>query len=246
MDRAVTVLTTEYSGPVASLHLHGVSGLGVARALLRMGTTRRPLRHVPGLRFWKLLGTGDGRTYTLDDADPNHWALFAVWDSIEDLRAYEASDLANRWTQIADESWTALLRPIASHGQWAGRDPFNDATTAAPTRRPAPDARIAALTRAKIRPSQWRSFWKAVPPVATHAKQAPGLLWGIGIGEAPVGLQATFSLWTDEASLRTFAYQGAAHVAVIEQTKTQGWYSEELFARFEVLETSGTVKGVAW
>ncbi len=42
-------------------------------ALLRMGYERLSLRSVPGLRFAKLLGTGDGRTFTLRDADPRHW-----------------------------------------------------------------------------------------------------------------------------------------------------------------------------
>jgi heme-degrading monooxygenase HmoA len=230
-------------GPVASLNLHGVSGMSVGRAVLLMGASRRPLQRVPGLRFWKLLGTGDGRTFTLRDADPQRWGLFAVWDSVDALRAYENSEVARRWTSIADESWSAILRPVASHGLWAGRDPFAGADLTRPQQA---GNRIAALTRAKVKPSQWRSFWKAVPPVAADALHAPGLRWGIGIGEAPVGLQATFSLWDDEPSLRAFAYRGAAHAAVIEETKTRGWYSEELFARFEVLSTVGTVEGVAW
>jgi hypothetical protein len=260
MDSAVNVrpgdesaglpLPSSLNGPVASLHLYGVSGVGVGRALIRMGTSRRQLRNVPGLRFWKLLGTGDGRTFTVQDADPNRWGLFAVWDSIENMRAYEMSRSGLGWSSMADETWSAVLRPLASHGLWAGREPFAginlSRSPGAPGGSIGSPARVAALTRARIRPSQWRAFWNAVPPVATAASNAPGLQWAVGIGEAPVGLQATFSLWDSESSLRTFAYQGAAHSVAIEQTKLTGWYSEELFARFEVLSTQGTVEGVAW
>jgi hypothetical protein len=67
------------------------------------------------------------------------------------------------------------------------------------------------------------------------------LISAIGIGEAPIGLQGTFSLWSSAASLRDFAYKGKAHQVAIEQTKQFNWYSEELFARFEVLELRGSI-----
>jgi len=36
----------------------------------------------------------------------------------------------------------------------------------------------------------------------------------------------------------------APHAGVIERTNREGWYAEELFARFGVLSTSGTLDGV--
>jgi hypothetical protein len=70
------------------------------------------------------------------------------------------------------------------------------------------------------------------------------LLAAIGIGEAPIGLQGTFSIWQDGAALRTFAYEGNAHKSAIAKTAELNWYSEELFARFGVREISGTLNGV--
>ena len=67
----------------------------------------------------------------------------------------------------------------------------------------------------------------------------PGLRYRIGIGEAPVGLQGTFSVWNDAAAVRDFAYALPAHRDVIEQTRARDWYSEELFARFALLEVTG-------
>ena len=41
----------------------------------------------------------------------------------------------------------------------------------------------------------WRTFWASVPPVADALDDSPGLMLRVGIGEAPVGLQGTFSVW---------------------------------------------------
>ena len=79
-------------------------------------------------------------------------------------------------------------------------------------------------------------FWRSVPPVTISLKSAPGLVAAIGIGEAPIGLQGTFSLWESAAAIRDFAYKGAAHQKAIADTSAYKWYSEELFARFAVHE----------
>jgi hypothetical protein len=73
-------------------------------------------------------------------------------------------------------------------------------------------------------------------------KAAPGLVAAIGIGEAPIGLQGTFSLWESGAAIRDFAYKGAAHQKAIADTSAYNWYSEELFARFAVRELRGTLQ----
>ena len=83
-----------------------------------------------------------------------------------------------------------------------------------------------------------------MPPVSADLHEAPGLRLALGIGEAPIGLQGTFSLWSSASALNAFAYERAAHAAVIGRTAREGWYAEELFARFGVLSTSGTLDGV--
>jgi hypothetical protein len=85
-------------------------------------------------------------------------------------------------------------------------------------------------------------FWRAVPPVTESLHSSPGLLNAIGIGEAPIGLQGTFSIWENAATLREFAYKGDAHVKAIAATQTNKWYSEELFARFAVIQEQGVLK----
>jgi len=99
------------------------------------------------------------------------------------------------------------------------------------------------LTRARIRSSRSLAFWRAVPPVSADLHRQPGLRYAIGIGEAPFGLQATFSVWRSNADLTAYAYARPRHREVIQRTRDEGWYAEELFSRFAVLTTQGSVEG---
>jgi hypothetical protein len=65
----------------------------------------------------------------------------------------------------------------------------------------------------------------------------------MGIGEAPIGLQGTFSLWRDAAAIRRFAYESPGHQKAIDRTHETDWFAEELFARFAVLDVDGTIDG---
>lgn len=226
--------------PLTTLHLFGLAPASVPAAVVRMGLDRRPLARTPGLRFWKLLGTGDGRTFTLRDSDPLRWGLLAVWDHPADLAAFERrSSVAAGWGRLARERWRVDLRPLRSRGTWSRRTPFGRDTSRAEA-----GTCVAAITRARIRPRQSLAFWRAVPPVAAEANTAPGLRFAIGIGESPIGLQGTFSVWDSPAALVGFAYRAPAHRDAIAQTVLRGWYAEELFARFAVLQATGTIDGI--
>jgi heme-degrading monooxygenase HmoA len=225
---------------IVRLDVFGVRGLGIAKAFLHMGLDRPRLRAItPRPTFWKLLGTGSGETFTMRDADPRHWALLTVWDEDDDAQRFAESKVVRSWAQRANEQATVLMEPIASHGTWAGRTPF----TADPALGRSWNGPVAAITRARIRPSQWRSFWSSVPPVSTDLRNDPAVLATLGIGEAPVGLQGTFSIWRSAEAIRAFAYQRPEHAAVITRTHERQWYSEELFARFAVRSAEGTVNG---
>jgi hypothetical protein len=228
---------TEPVPALVTLHLWRVEASGVPRALLRMGRDRTRVRRTPGLRFAKLLGTGDGRTFTVRDADPHRWGLLASWTSPEAAQEFERrSPVAAAWRRLAVEAWRADLRPVASRGTWSGRQPFGDPV---PKRSDGP---VAALTRARLRPAAAVGFWRAVPPVSADLRDRPGLRAAVGIGEAPLGLQGTFSLWESGAAVREFA-RGQAHAEVVARTAPERWYAEELFARFDVVETTGTLDG---
>jgi len=222
---------------VVSLHLYGVEGLGVARALGHMGFDRGPLRRLPGATFVKLLGTGSGRTFTPRDSDPHHWGVLACWRDVDGPDRYEAARSHASWTRSAHEQGRILMRPLASRGTWARRQPFGDPVAHRW------DGPVAAVTRARIKPSLWRTFWSAVPPVSGDLREVDGLALAIGVGEAPVGLQGTFSLWSSSAALTEFAHRRSPHVEVMRRTHDVDWYAEELFARFAVVDVRGTYRG---
>ncbi len=204
---------------------------------------RRGIRRVRGLRFAKLLGTGSGQTFAMRDADPRHWALLTVWDGPADAAAFHCGPVHRAWQRLADEQLSVSMVPVAARGQWSGAEPF-----AVPAHEPAPPPGLAAgpmaaITRARLRPSRMIGFWRAVPPVAAELRSSPGLLMAMSMGEAPVGLAGTFSLWSSGDEMSRFARASPAHAAAIRRTEPQRWFAEELFARFAVQSAHGHYLG---
>ena len=82
-----------------------------------------------------------------------------------------------------------------------------------------------------------------MPPVSLDLRSDPGVLFTLGIGEAPVGLQGTFSIWRDAKAISDFAYRRPAHAEVVRKTHDLDWYAEEMFTRFQVDSVRGTYNG---
>jgi hypothetical protein len=207
-------------------------------AFAQMALAPRKLNRIDGLRFWKLLGSGHGSGFSLR---PNfsRYGLLAVWESIEAADYFFAnSELIQSYRQHAEEIWTARLLPIQAHGSWSGTNPFLPVTPTALTNGP-----IAVLTRATIRWSRLSAFWSAVPSTSRALDGANGLLASIGVGEAPFFRQATFSLWRSETEMKAFAYATPGHREAMRRTRDEGWYAEELFARFVPIASEGTWGG---
>jgi hypothetical protein len=217
--------------PVTVIYFWKIKSSDIGFALLRMALDRGSLRRIKGVQFAKMLGTGKGETFTPRDADANQWGALIVIDSAN-LQALDDSKLIKRWRAHSLSEVRYLLDPISSHGLWTKKNPF--AYSSVQT-----DGEVVAITRARIKWFQNFRFWRAVPPVTTSLHSSPGLIATIGIGEAPIGLQGTFSRWKTGADLRNFAYKGAAHQGAIAATERHNWYAEELFARFAVRDIRG-------
>jgi hypothetical protein len=235
------------TAPVVSLHVWRVPGPAVPLALGRLAVDRFRLRRAVrghGVRFGKLLGTGTGQGFGPTDADPTRYAAVTVFDDEEAARRFDAGPLVAGWDRLARAGVRLRLQPIASRGRWSGRDPFPTPSQAKAT--PAPTEPVVAITRARLRPSRAVTFWRAVPPVATALRDAPGLLARFGVGEAPIGWQGTVSVWRTNAELVDFAYRQPEHRAAIARTATARWYAEELFARFAVCDITGDRSVLGW
>jgi hypothetical protein len=227
--------------PIASFHLARYPTRLVPVLVWRAATQRRALRRADGMRFWKILGTGRGRTMGAS-ADLRRWALFAVWDDDAALDRFLAgSAVARHWAQ-ADEAWHVRLRPVRAHGRWSGADVPALLDRAAPP--PGDDEPVAVLTRARIRVRHLAAFHRAVPDAEANLHDQGGLLATVGIGEAPFVRQGTFSLWRSLPDVVAYAYRDDRHADVVQRTRAGSWYGEELFARFRPYHSAGTWEGV--
>ena len=209
--------------------------------LAQMGTSPGTLKGVPGLRFFQLLGSGAANGFGfLPNLD--RYGFLGVWDSPEAATTFfEAHTLWADYQQRSAETWTAQLAPLRSHGLWNKTNPFDykdERATEAEATGP-----VAVLTRASIRLRRAWRFWGFVEPTSRALAEAPGVRLAIGLGELPLVRQATFSVWDSAAAMQQYAYRDERHREVIQLTRREGWYGEELFARFRVLGTYGTVDG---
>jgi len=203
-------------------------------AILHMGLDRLALARRSDVKFWKLLGAGKGETFTPKDADILRWGLLVVVDKDSEIAN---SKIIKRWKKKSQSQFSAQLSPISVNGAWSKKSPFDQIPKVTNDW----SGKVVAITRARIK---WRKnviFWNSVPPVTTSLHSSPGLISAIGIGEAPIGLQGTFSIWESGEAIKNFAYSGAAHKEAIKATHRHAWYAEEMFARFALIESRGSL-----
>ena len=209
--------------------------------LAQMGTSPPSLKKVPGLRFFKLMGSGAASGFGFW---PNldRYGLMAVWDDAAAASAFfERHPLWAGYRHHSAEQWAVHLAPIKAQGLWDGQNPFAvEPAAAAPA---VVDAPVAVLTRASIRWRKASRFWQFVEPTSAALAQVAGVRAAIGLGELPLVRQATFSVWDSVQAMKDYAYKDVRHREVIQLTHRENWYGEELFARFRVLGSTGTLDG---
>jgi hypothetical protein len=162
------------------------------------------------------------------------YALLCIWKNEEAANTFFENKFPQfQYVKKARGFQTVYLYNIAGHGTWGGLNPFRSVEL------PWQNTPIAVLTRATIRWKDMIRFWKDVPPVSKSLLSSYAPLFAAGIGEMPFRYQATFSVWPDAGSMKSFAYKDAAHASMITKTHRTGWYSESLFARFIPFKSMG-------
>jgi len=234
--------------PTATLSLFRFQGLGPRLWVIgQMALARLALRRAPHLMFWKLCGSGTGEGFT---PRPNWgvWAILAVWPDEATARLQTTqSPVWRRWRHRAVEGCTVFMQPLSARGSWGGVNPFvPEPQTVSQTVSPPDEATgpLAVLTRASVKPRRVLRFWARVPDISAVIGQDPSVLFKIGIGEVPLLHQTTFSIWPDPASMARFARGDGPHGRAIQAVRAEGWFTDELYARFRVLGVAGNWNGV--
>ena len=193
------------------------------------------LNKTPGLSFFKLLGTGSGKGFSLYP-DFSTYAILCVWEKESFATTLnEESDHSKVISKKAFSREDFFLKTIKSHGLWDGINPFHVSEGDINEKN-----KIGIITRATLNKNRLFEFWKSVPQASLAMQNAKGVEWFKGIGEWPFIQQATFSVWDNLDSVKEFAYGKGAHSKIVIKTKKRKWYKEDLFARFEVLRSNIT------
>lgn len=191
------------------------------------------------ISFWKLMGCGRNGTFDIVP-DARQWAVLLIPAESCSPDEIIPKFFTLWWRFFHCEKYIITLKAVEGHGTWDGAavfGRFNRATTEH-------SGKIAVLTRATIRPSKLWAFWQQVGPVASMMAGAPGFITSVGIGEIPWVKQATFSVWQSKEQMQQFAYGRKEHSDVIKTTRRDKWYSEDMFVRFLILSTQGTLRGI--
>ncbi len=211
-----------------------------------MAIFRLPFLFQKKITFYKLLGCGKNGTFD-KTPDLKQWGILTVHPSLNGIaesdklqfqQSVYGSFVTRWWKTFKCETWTIVLEPTESHGLWDGKKVFGDLP-----KNTGFEGLTAVLTRATIRVNKLKAFWSNVEGAASGMTTAEGFVTSLGVGEAPWIKQATFSVWKSKALMKQFAYKMKDHAEVIKKTRKENWYKEEMFTRFKVLASYGTLNG---
>jgi heme-degrading monooxygenase HmoA len=196
------------------------------------------LRSVPGLLFAKLLGSGHEGGFGLKPS-ASRQGLFALFDSTQAADDFVAhAQWVQQYQQRSAEFCCVKLQTWSCRGTWDGFCLGAPATE--PTHGP-----VAALTRASIKLSKVPAFWRHAPPSERALEGVQGCQLAVGLGEAPLLRQATFSIWDSVADMNAYARTGA-HLQAIQAAAEHGYFAESMFARFVPLKVQGQWQGKSY
>jgi spheroidene monooxygenase len=219
---------------------------------LRLVAGATPYKDVPGLTMVKVMGSGHGGGFSLRPS-ATHQGLICTFSHLDLALKFLDSPAVQAYRSRARECWTGVLSVQSARGHWDKQAwQASSAQALGVSDDPAAlglglDGRphsgpFAVLTRASIVPTKAMAFWRYAPAAQADLGQAPGCLLAMGLGEAPLVRQCTFSLWQDTAAMLQYARQGAHQVASAAAYKHQ-FFSESLFVRMQVLQMAGVWQG---
>ena len=208
---------------------------------LRIAQGANSLAGVQGLRFAKVMGSGHAGGFSLRPS-ASHQGLVCVFDSLADAQAFCDGSVFAQYRSRARELCFGLFGIQSSRGAWDGVSWTPQATD--PEGEQPQGGLVAAITRASILPTKAPAFWRMAPAAQAQLPQAEGCLVAMGLGEAPLLRQCTFSIWRNTEAMDAYARSGA-HSKAIAATYRNGFFSESMFVRMRVLFFEGIWEGKA-
>lgn len=225
---------------------------------LRLVAGATPYKDVPGLTMVKVMGSGHGGGFSLRPS-ATHQGLICTFSHLDLALRFLEGPAVQSYRSRARECWTGVMSVQSAKGLWdkqawqasspeslgsrsKGNGEGEGEGEGEGDNEAAPRAPFAVLTRASIVPTKAMAFWRYAPAAQADLGQADGCLLAMGLGEAPLVRQCTFSLWQDTASMLNYARQGAHQVATAAAYKHQ-FFSESLFVRMQVLHMAGVWMG---
>ncbi len=204
-------------------------------AFSQMGFARKRLKKIKQISFFKLFGSGIGEGFT-PYPNTSVYAILSVWNNLgEAENNIEEREIYESYRTHSIENWTVFLSPISSRGYWDKTNPFKPNKNEFKKK----DHMLAALTRATIKPKIMLKFWSKVPAISKVIGNDKNVLFKIGLGEIPWFHQVTFSIWPNAKTMADFARKDGPHAKAIKSVREGNWFSEELYARFEVKKAIG-------
>ncbi len=207
-----------------------------ASAMRTLAFGRAALARDGRVAFFKLLGSGQGGGFSVWPS-VHHIGLFCTFAVDFDAEAFLAtSPLVERVRGHAADLFICRMAAFSLRGTWGGFAPC-----AVSCVEPA-DGPVAVITRASIRLRKAPAFWGYAAPAEAQLARVNGCLLAMGLGEAPLLRQVTFSIWENQAAMTRYAASDA-HGHAARAARTNGYFSEEMFARFTPVALNGRWNG---
>ena len=215
-----------------------------AWAWMRLVQGSAAIKDTPGLLFAKVMGSGHQGGFSLRPS-ATHQGLICMFENAAQADAFVQGPMVQSYQERARSCHISLLAVTSARGAWDGKTwgvtspdslgdyPVDD-----------PNAPMAALTRASIRPAKAVTFWRYAPAAQADLDQAEGCQVAMGLGEAPLVRQCTFSLWQNTQAMLNYAHTGA-HQQAIAAAYRSDFFSESMFVRMRLLRSWGDPRTLA-
>jgi len=215
-------------------------------------------KSLPGLLFAKVMGSGEGGGFGLRPS-ATHQGLIFVFDGFKNARNCLNSPELCAYREKSREFWQGMMLVNSCRGAWnnkgwqsggflgEGSDQENKQSMIIQEPQLSESMvqhlePVASLTRGSISASKAVAFWRYTPATQKDLEHSAGCALAVGLGEAPVLRQCTFSVWDSTKSMTDYAHQGA-HLKAIAAAQKYKFFTESMFVRMQVLQMTGQWKG---